>query len=187
MLMNVRTNKLGASILEAMIAAFILSIAALAYGKLQTVSFSNIYTNQRLEQVTYVMSDFSEKMRANIAYRMDPADRAGVEAAYLNTVFNIPVVTCNNEPNYIGDCMNTDLGEPTICDLGKNILFDVYEMACGTYQVASLTTFSLTACANNAEAFCLVANLDGVARNQALCRANPRVCVQLEINLGDGT
>jgi hypothetical protein len=177
-------KKNGASILEALIASFILAIVALAYGQLQVQNFTQILLNERLEKVSYAASDFATKMITNITNRETVEDKEDVELIYNELIFNVSNNQCNNEKSYIDDCLNLDLDNQLICTLSKTILIDMYQASCDTYLVAPQANFNLEYCDNSGlGSMCFWINMDGEDRTELQCRNNINNCVLMEIKI----
>jgi Tfp pilus assembly protein PilV len=175
-------NKTGSTILEAMIASTIIMIAVISYSNIQISNFLTVAKTSIDEQISYSLTDFSDKMRTQTSNRATNLEKEAIIDAYLNTSWNIAQNTCvDNIPDYIGDCLNDEINNATICDTEKAIKWDIYEAACNIRKNAPNAIINMNYCQGSLVNICIWVSLDNNNKSEVQCRSDIGLCMIMEI------
>jgi Tfp pilus assembly protein PilV len=175
-------KKRGSTIVEAMIASAIIMISVISYSNIQISNFLLVAKTSIEEQISYSLTDFSDKLRTQTANRSTVAEKAAIIDSYLAESWNIAQNTCvDNIPDYVGDCLNEIIANATICDTEKVIKWDVYEAACSIKKNSPNAIINMSYCQGSLVNLCIWVSLDSTIKSETKCREDIGLCMIMEI------
>lgn len=178
--MFIKNNK-GASILEAMIASALLSIAVLAFNKLHVVNFSLILNSTQQVKMATIISDFSEQIRLN-TNNLNETDKEDLINLYLNANYNLTKEDCGEEPLYVKNCLSSEDKIIETCNQESMIKLEIFSSMCGIYSSTENLKLDVNYCSGSTTHICIQSSIDGLTRTQNECKNNTNKCLIVEVS-----
>lgn len=166
----------GSTIIEVLIASFILTIGVMGYTASQMKTMFEVTNSGHLTFVSTMSTDFAS-FYLNKVYYSKKEDKEIVKGYYKNSNY----WDSNNNPQSAKCTSETDLDNENKCTEENMANYKIAEYKKVIQDEIPTAEFDLDVCSSSPERTCLIVAWNGASKKQNECKTNTMTCYYLEM------